>query len=110
MFRTIKIIFIITLVVLLNFNNLVLADELNSAKLFEINCAGCHPKGGNIIRRGKTLKLKDLKKFNMDSLLSVTDIVTNGKGNMSAYKERLTEQEINAVASYVLEQATENWQ
>lgn len=110
MLRAIKIIFIITLVVLLNLNNLVLADELNSAKLFEINCAGCHPKGGNIIRRGKTLKLKDLKKFKMDSLLSVTDIVTNGKGNMSAYKERLTEQEINAVASYVLEQATENWQ
>ncbi|PSF38104.1 cytochrome C6 [Aphanothece hegewaldii CCALA 016] len=110
MFRLIKIIFIITLVVLVNLNNLAFADELNSAKLFEINCAGCHPKGGNIIRRGKTLKLKDLKKFKMDSLLSVTDIVTNGKGIMSAYKERLTEQEINAVASYVLEQARENWQ
>lgn len=110
MLKLIKTIFIITVVVLSNLNHLVLADELNSAKLFEINCAGCHPKGGNIIRRGKTLKLKDLKKFKMDSFGAVTDIVTNGKGNMSAYKDRLTEQEINAVASYVFEQAEKNWQ
>ncbi|WP_242577724.1 c-type cytochrome [Chroococcus sp. FPU101] len=98
------------LIFLLNLNNASLADVINTTKLFEINCAGCHPKGGNIIRRGKTLKLKDLKKFKMNTLSSVTDIVTNGKGNMSAYKERLTKPEIDAVSSYVLEQAEKNWQ
>lgn len=110
MLRHIKIILILLFMFLLNFNSIALADELNATKLFENNCAGCHPKGGNIIRRGKTLKLKDLKKFKMDSLSSVTNIVTNGKGNMSAYKERLSELEIEAVSSYVLEQAGKNWQ
>lgn len=110
MLRRIKIILVMMLIFLLNINHVSLADEINTTKLFEINCAGCHPKGGNIIRRGKTLKLKDLKKFKMDTLSSVTDIVTNGKGNMSAYKERLSEPEIDAVSSYVLEQAEKNWQ
>jgi cytochrome c6 len=45
----------------------------------------------------------------MDSIESITGIVTNGKNNMSAYKDRLTEQEIQNVAAYVLEQAEQGW-
>lgn len=45
----------------------------------------------------------------MDSLEAVTAIVTNGKNNMSAYKDRLNEQEIQDVAAYVLEQADKGW-
>ncbi|NBQ36890.1 MAG: cytochrome C6, partial [Synechococcus sp.] len=32
----------------------------DGAALFEAHCVGCHLNGGNIIRRGKTLKLKAL--------------------------------------------------
>jgi cytochrome c6 len=45
----------------------------------------------------------------MDSLAAITTIVTNGKNNMSAYKERLTTEEIQKVAAYVLEQAEKDW-
>lgn len=45
----------------------------------------------------------------MDSIEAIASIVTNGKNNMSAYKDRLTEQQIQDVATYVLEQAEKNW-
>ncbi|WP_420485267.1 cytochrome c6 PetJ [Iningainema tapete] len=85
------------------------ADITNGAEIFSVQCAGCHINGGNIVRRGKNLKLKALKKYNMDSIEAISSIVTNGKNNMSAYKDRLTEQEIQDVAVYVLEQAEKGW-
>ncbi|MEA5577501.1 cytochrome c6 PetJ [Anabaena sp. UHCC 0451] len=84
-------------------------DTQNGAEVFSVHCAGCHINGGNIIRRGKNLKKNSLKKYGMDSLEAITNIVTNGKNNMSAYKERLTTEEIQNVAAYVLEQAEKNW-
>jgi cytochrome c6 len=84
-------------------------DIANGVKIFEANCAGCHINGGNIIRRGKNLKMKALKKYNMDSQEAIASIVTKGKNNMSAYKDRLTDQEIQDVANYVLDQAEKNW-
>ncbi|MBU7586469.1 MAG: c-type cytochrome [Nostoc sp. TH1S01] len=85
------------------------SDTANGAQIFSVHCAGCHINGSNIIRRGKNLKKSALKKYNMDSIEAITSIVTNGKSNMSAYKDRLTEQEIQDVAAYVLEQAEKNW-
>lgn len=87
-----------------------LAVNNNSgAKIFQANCAGCHAKGGNIVRRGKNLKLKALHKNKLDNLEAITSLVTQGKNNMSAYGDRLTPQEIEAVAAYVLEQANQGW-
>lgn len=60
-----------------------IADIGNGAKVFEVNCAGCHINGGNIVRRGKNLKMKALKKNGMDSIEAIASIVTNGKNNMS---------------------------
>jgi cytochrome c6 len=85
------------------------ADTVNGEQIFSAQCAGCHINGSNIIRRGKNLKKQALKKYGMDSIEAVTSIVTNGKNNMSAYKERLTEQQIQNVAAYVLEQAEKDW-
>lgn len=85
------------------------ADAPNGAKIFETQCAGCHINGGNIIRRGKNLKQKALKKYGMDSVEAIANIVTNGQGNMSAYKDRLTAEEIQAVSAYVLKQAETGW-
>lgn len=86
-----------------------LADNLPS-EIFSSNCAGCHVNGGNIIRRGKNLKTKALKRNHMDSVEAVASLVTNGKGIMPAYSDRLTEAEITAVSHYVLEQAANDWQ
>jgi cytochrome c6 len=87
----------------------IAADLSHGAEIFNTNCAGCHANGGNIVRRNKTLKLKALSKFGMDSIEAIADIVANGKNNMSAYKERLNRQEIENVAAYVLAQAESNW-
>ncbi len=78
-------------------------------QLFELQCAGCHVNGGNIIRRGKTLKLKALEKNGYGTREAIVEIITYGKGNMSAYKDRLSETEIQSVAEYVLDRANQNW-
>jgi len=85
------------------------ADTVNGAKIFSIQCAGCHINGGNIVRRGKTLQQKALKRNGVDNLEAIATLVANGKNNMSAYKDRLTTQEIEDVSAYVLEQAAKNW-
>jgi cytochrome c6 len=85
------------------------SDSLNTEAIFTANCAGCHPQGGNIIRRGKTLKAKALKRNHLDSIESIISLVTEGKGNMPAYKERLTTEEISAVSEYVMQKAATNW-
>lgn len=102
---------LVTLIGLIfGFSSPAVASEIhNEVQIFEIHCAGCHINGGNIVRRNKTLKLKALQKNNMDSVEAIAEIVTNGKGNMSAYKDRLTQEEIQAVAAYVLNQAEIGW-
>lgn len=85
------------------------ADTDAAAKLFEIHCAGCHPQGGNIIRRGKNLKQAALQKNKVDTLEAIATLVTNGKNNMPAFQDRLSSAEINEVSAYVLEQAAQGW-
>jgi cytochrome c6 len=85
------------------------ATSGTSAQLFEIHCVGCHPNGGNIIRRGKNLKARALQRYGYDDVASIADIITHGKGVMSAYEDRLTGEEIQALAAYVLEQAEAGW-
>ncbi len=84
-------------------------DLANGSQVFQAHCEGCHINGGNIIRRGKTLKLNALKRNGMDSLEGIAQIVTHGKNNMSAFHDRLTEQQIQDVAAYVLDQAETGW-
>jgi cytochrome c6 len=78
-------------------------------KVFQTECAACHAGGGNIIRRGKNLKLKALERHHVDTLEAVQSLVTMGKGNMSAYADRLSAEEITAVSEYVLAQAARDW-
>jgi cytochrome c6 len=85
------------------------ADD-RGAQIFEAQCAGCHAGGGNIVRRGKNLKLKTLEKNQMATIEAIQTLVTQGKANMSAYSEKLTPEEITAVAAYVLDRAQANWQ
>ena len=87
----------------------VATDINQGAEVFQVHCAGCHMNGGNIIRRGKTLKQKALKKYGVDSLEAIAALVTNGKNNMPAFQERLSEAQIQAVSAYVLEAAAQDW-
>jgi cytochrome c6 len=91
----------------------VLASEVNvnsGEMIFTNTCAGCHANGGNIVKGWKNLKLKTLIKNQLDSPGAIADLVRHGKNNMSAYQDKLTPIEIEAVANYVWEQANHNWQ
>lgn len=85
------------------------ANPATAAEVFSVNCAGCHSNGGNIIRRGKNLKQKALKRYGMDSIANIANLVTNGKNIMPSYKDRLSEQQIMDVSAYVLSQAETDW-
>lgn len=85
------------------------ADLGNGERVFEVQCAGCHANGSNIVRRGKNLKQKALQRNGVDTVEAIADLVTNGKNNMSAYKDRLSEAEIADVSAYVLDRAAADW-
>ena len=85
------------------------SNPATAAEVFSVNCAGCHSNGGNIIRGGKNLKQKALKRYGMDSIANIANLVTNGKNIMPSYKDRLSEQQIIDVSAYVLSQAETDW-
>lgn len=87
----------------------ITAEPRDGATLFELNCAGCHVNGGNIVRRGKTLKLRALTRNGVDSVGAIATLVTQGKGIMSAYGDRLSADDIDAIAQYVWQQAEHDW-
>lgn len=106
------IIFVVAIIIGLYINPqlpTIAVDSNHGAEIFQIQCAGCHPNGSNIIRRGKNLKLRTLQRNKLDSVAAITDLVAHGKNNMSAYNDRLSPQEIQAVSAYVLQQAQNNW-
>lgn len=107
-----KILSILLMVVALltvTFSRPALADTANGSKIFAANCAACHLGGRNVIAAEKTLKKDALEKYNMNSLEAIVHQVQNGKNAMPAFKGRLNDQQIEDVASYVLEQAAKNW-
>ena len=88
------------------------AAELNPADgeaLFVQHCAGCHINGGNIIRRGKNLKLATLERRGLDSVDAIARIAREGAGQMSGYGDVLGEGGDRIVATWVLEQAQNAW-
>jgi cytochrome c6 len=88
----------------------VLADDAaNGAKIFSANCAACHAGGRNVIMADKTLKKEALEKYSMNSIDAIVNQVTNGKNAMPAFKGRLSQTQIEDVATYVLDQAEKGW-
>jgi cytochrome c6 len=77
--------------------------------LFQLHCAGCHVNGGNIIRRGKTLKLAALERQGMASEEAIARIAAGGLGQMSGYGAVLGEQGTAEVAAWVWQQALADW-
>lgn len=104
---------ILALAIALTFSPPAFADTAynldRGAAVFEANCAGCHVKGGNIVRRGKNLKPKALHRNKVDTHEAVVSLVTNGKGIMSAYGDKLTAEQIADVSAYVLHRAETGW-
>ncbi len=92
----------------------VLADAstdltAKGAKLFSANCAACHQGGNNLVAPNKNLKAAALKQYGMDSTEAIVTQVINGKGAMPSFKGRLQEEDVKAVAAYVLDQSAKDW-
>ena len=85
-----------------------LADN-SGEDLFIMHCSGCHINGGNIIRRGKTLKLSALKRNGLDSQDAIAKVAREGVGSMSGYKDVLGEGGDQLVAIWIWEQAQNAW-
>ena len=88
----------------------IIATEADSGKsLFNNNCAGCHINGGNIIRRGKNLKISSLKHNGIDNPEAIAKIARQGIGIMDGYKDQLGEHGDQIVADWIWEQAQKAW-
>ena len=85
-----------------------LAEE-SGEELFVMHCSGCHINGGNIIRRGKNLKLSALKRNGLDNQDAIAKVAREGVGSMSGYKEVLGERGDQLVAIWIWEQAQNAW-
>jgi cytochrome c6 len=84
------------------------ADSQGEA-LFAQHCSGCHVNGGNIIRRGKTLKLAALQRQHIDGPEAIAAIAVGGIGQMGGYGAVLGDDGPEAVAAYVWQQALAGW-
>lgn len=82
--------------------NLELGEEV-----FSNTCAACHTGGQNVVQVEKTLQRSALEQY-LEGGFSEASIVrqaTYGKNAMPAFADRLSEEEIEAVAAYVYNQA-----
>ncbi|MEL6383521.1 MAG: c-type cytochrome [Cyanobacteria bacterium J06626_18] len=85
------------------------ADLAQGSQVFSANCAACHAGGNNVVNAAKTLKIDALNQYEMASVEAIKYQVTNGKNAMPAFKGRLTDEQIDSVAAYVLDQAEKGW-
>ncbi|MBT9316178.1 cytochrome c6 PetJ [Leptothoe spongobia] len=85
------------------------ADAGAGAQVFSANCAACHIGGGNAVNPAKTLKKDDLTANGKDTPEAVITQVTKGNGGMPAFGGRLTPEQIENVAAYVLQQSSQGW-
>lgn len=79
------------------------------SSLFGAHCVGCHLQGGNIIRRGKTLKMAALERNGFASPEAIAAIAAGGVGQMGGYAQSLGEGGPEAVAAWVWQQALDGW-
>lgn len=85
------------------------AEPPGGERLFANHCAGCHLNGGNIIRRGKTLKLAALNRQGIEGPAAIAAIAADGVGQMGGYGTVLGEGGAEAVADFVWQQALQGW-
>ena len=83
----------------------LLADATPDATaIFKAKCAMCHgPDGSGQTPMGKSLKIRSLGSADVQKQTDaeLTNIITNGKGKMLAYKGKLSAEEIKALVGYI---------
>nr|YP_009395907.1 cytochrome c553 [Dasya naccarioides]ARW65093.1 cytochrome c553 [Dasya naccarioides] len=93
-------------------SNITLAEEIDleeGKSIFDNNCAACHAGGQNILKAEKTLEKEVLEVNSMYNVGAIANQVKNGKNQMPAFNGRLSDDDINNVAHYVLHQSNIGW-
>jgi cytochrome c6 len=78
--------------------------------LFNSNCIACHNNGTNLIIPEKNLKKSILEANGMFNKDAIIYQILNGKNGMPAFGGRLTEFEIEEIATYVIFAAEKNFE
>mmetsp|Transcript_5061 Transcript_5061/g.12083 ORF Transcript_5061/g.12083 Transcript_5061/m.12083 type:complete len:132 (-) Transcript_5061:177-572(-) len=88
------------------------ADAGAGEKIFDANCAACHAGGQNVIMPEKTLEKEALDQYLAGgrSEKSVRTQVTNGKNAMPAFGGRLSDEDIENVAAFVIKTSEDGWE
>lgn len=84
-------------------------EAAEGPRLFDLHCAGCHPNGGNVIRRGRTLRQADLLRQGIEGEAAIATIAAEGIGRMDGYATVLGDGGPELVASWVWQQAQAGW-
>ena len=73
--------------------------------LYKSKCQSCHGPDGKATNIGKKLGAKDFQDPDVAKLseADLANVTTTGKNKMPAYKGKLTEDQINALAKYIKE-------
>jgi len=86
-------------------------DAAAGEQIFSGNCAACHAGGQNVIMPEKTLEQAALEEY-LDggaNEAAVIKQVTNGKNAMPSFASKLSETDIQNVATYVISTAKDGW-
>ena len=74
------------------------ADD--AATLFSQKCASCHGKDGKGTSVGLKMGAKDLTTTKLSDQ-EIEGVITNGKGKMTPYKEKLSGDQIKSLAKFI---------
>jgi cytochrome c6 len=92
------------LILMLALAGFAAADDAAGKNIFTSNCAICHgPNGDGNSPIGKTLNVPDFRSAQAQKMTEaeVKAIVTSGKNKMPAFKDKLTDTQIDQVVDYV---------
>jgi cytochrome c6 len=82
---------------------LAASQDQTGQTLFNRNCATCHSQNGTPTAVGKSLNAPDLASAPVQNQTNaqLQQIIGNGKGNMPAFKDKLSQTEIDSLVAYV---------
>lgn len=77
----------------------------STSDLYKTKCQGCHGADGHASAIGRKLGAKDFQDPDVAKMseADLTKITTDGKNKMPAYKGKLTDDQIKALAKYIKE-------
>ena len=93
---------VLALLISLQGTDLAAPQDQAGQTLFKSNCATCHSQNGTPTAVGKSLNAPDLGSAPVQNQTNaqLQQIISNGKGNMPAFKDKLSPAEVDSLVAY----------